>query len=112
MSTCPSTTNHGAHSRRSDDLDPKRLIGERGFDYANIVTNPLGDGALTRDRFMHRARIVAETARLDHRRLLEWIVAWSGLSAAWWLGDGAQAPADDDLAIAALADGWLRGNGG
>jgi len=85
-------------------IDPKRLIGERGFDYANLFCNPdLAD--LTRPvaarHFQGRLQTVAEAAGLERRRLLQWIVAWTGLSAAWFISDG-QSP-ETDLTIAALA---------
>jgi streptomycin 6-kinase len=87
-------------------IDPKGLWGERGFDYGNIFTNPdLAD--LTRpvavrpEIFARRLEIVADRARLERTRLLDWIIAWTGLSAAWFLEDG-DSPATD-LAIAALA---------
>lgn len=78
-------------------IDPKHLLSERGFDYANIFTSPdLADPArpvaTEPGRFARRLDIVVEAARLDRRRLLSWIVAWTGLSAAWLLGD------DDPLA--------------
>ncbi|WP_225024760.1 aminoglycoside phosphotransferase family protein [Bradyrhizobium septentrionale] len=53
-------------------------------------------------RFARRLDIVVEAARLDRRRLLLWIVAWTGLSAAWFLGDS-DPLAEIDLAIARLA---------
>src|SRR5690606_6680990 len=76
-------------------IDPKHLRGERGFDYANIFTNPdLADPcrpvATEPGRFARRLEIVAEAAGLDRRRLLQWILAWAGLSAAWYLGDGSE----------------------
>jgi streptomycin 6-kinase len=87
-------------------IDPKRLAGERGFDFANIFTNPdLEDPSrpvgVEPARFLRRLEIVAEAARLDRRRLLQWIVAWTGLSAAWYLSDGD--PAAIDFQVAALA---------
>ena len=82
-------------------IDPKRLYGERGFDYANIFCNPDKEAATDRCLFSRRLAIVAETARLDRKRLLQWILAWSGLSAAWYLGEGE--PADLALAVAAIA---------
>lgn len=87
-------------------IDPKRLLGERGFDFANIFTNPdLEDPsrpvAVRPERFAARLAIVAERTGIERRRLLEWILAWCGLSAAWFLGDGD--PATIDLAVAALA---------
>lgn len=71
-------------------IDPKGLRGERGFDYANIFTNPdLGDPAsgiaVVPEIFKQRIKIVTEAAGLDRERLLMWICAWCGLSAAWTL---------------------------
>ena len=87
-------------------IDPKRLIGERGFDYANIFCNPdVGDAtchvARTPERFAARLEIVIARSGLERRRLLQWIVAWSALSAAWFAGDDGEP--EIDLAIAALA---------
>lgn len=87
-------------------IDPKRLWGERGFDFANIFTNPdLADPArpvaTLPGRFARRVEVVTEAAGMERRRLLLWILAWAGLSAAWFLGDGD--PAAIDLEIAALA---------
>ena len=87
-------------------IDPKRLIGERGFDYANIFTNPDLCGpapphATLPEVFARRLAVVGERARLDRGRLLDWILAWTGLSAAWFIGAG-ESPAID-LAVAALA---------
>jgi len=86
---------------------PSILVGERGFDFANIFTNPdLADPArpvaTEPGSFARRLDIVAEAAKLDRRRLLSWIVAWTGLSAAWFLGDD-DPLAEIDLQIAKLA---------
>ncbi|VIO74128.1 aminoglycoside phosphotransferase family protein [Bradyrhizobium ivorense] len=88
-------------------IDPKHLVGERGFDFANIFTNPdLADPtrpvATVPGRFARRVDIVTEVAGMDRRRLLSWILAWTGLSAAWYLGD-ADPLAEIDLTIARLA---------
>jgi streptomycin 6-kinase len=48
---------------------------------------------------------VSEAAAIERDRLLRWILAWTGLSAAWMLADG-----DDpaiDLRIAARATAEL-----
>lgn len=87
-------------------IDPKGLVGERGFDFANLFTNPdLADPArpVATDpaRFARRLEIVTEAAGLDRTRLLRWILAWTGLSAAWFLEDGT-APAID-LRVAELS---------
>jgi streptomycin 6-kinase len=87
-------------------IDPKRLVGERGFDFANIFTNPDLDDptrpvATEPDRFARRLQVVTEAAGLERQRLLRWILAWTGLSAAWFLGDGDSAAID--LRVAQLA---------
>ncbi|MDX3928588.1 MAG: aminoglycoside phosphotransferase family protein [Shinella sp.] len=87
-------------------IDPKRLFGERGFDYANIFCNPdIGAPesrvAIRPERFERRLAIVCEAAGLEPRRQLQWILAWAGLSAAWFLSDGV--PPTVNLYIATLA---------
>lgn len=87
-------------------IDPKRLIGERGFDYANLFCNPDGRTASAAGRLTRQVGVVAEAAGLERKRLLQWILAWAGLSAAWWLQDG-ESPASEfrvaELAAAELA---------
>jgi streptomycin 6-kinase len=88
-------------------IDPKRLVGERGFDFANIFTNPdLADPArpvaTLPGQFARRLQIVTEAARLERQRLLRWIVAWTGLSAAWYMSDNDPLAAID-LQVAELA---------
>jgi streptomycin 6-kinase len=82
-------------------IDPKGLIGERGFDYVNLFRNPDLETATLPGRFERRLTLVTELTGLDRIRLLKWIVAFTGLSAAWVLNDG-EVP-DDDLAVGALA---------
>lgn len=89
---------HGEQGWRA--IDPKRLHGERGFDFANILRNP-DVRATVPGRLGRQAQIVAEAAGLDRRRLLRWVLAYAGLSASWILDDGD--PADLDLAVAELA---------
>jgi len=86
-------------------IDPHGVHGERGFDYANIFCNPdLGDAAIAiaRDRahFLRRLDIVTEHSGIERHRLLQWILAWCGLSATWFIEDGMSA--EIDLAIAEL----------
>ena len=86
-------------------IDPKGLRGERAFDYANLFCNPAHDIAVDPVRFERRVVLVADAAGLDRRRLLQWILAWSGLSAVWLMED--ELPADTRLAVAMLAAGAL-----
>jgi streptomycin 6-kinase len=82
-------------------IDPKGLIGERGFEYANLFRNPTAEQALAPGVLARRAAIVAERARLEPRRLLKWVLAYAGLGAAWSIESGHD-PAPG-LAIAAAA---------
>jgi streptomycin 6-kinase len=82
-------------------IDPKHLVGERAFDFVNILRNPDAQVALAPGRFSRQATIAADAAGLDRERLLKWTLAFTGLSAAWILGDGDQP--DLDLAVAELA---------
>ena len=82
-------------------IDPKGLLGERAFDFVNILRNPNAQIALAPGRFSRQVTVLAEAAGLDRVRFLKWILAFTGLSAAWILGDG-DTP-ELDLAVAELA---------
>jgi len=82
-------------------IDPKGLLGERGFDYANIFCNPDHDIAAAPGRLERQAALVAKLAGLDLARLKTWILAYAGLSAAWNLEDGEEPTSS--LAIAEIA---------
>ena len=87
---------------------PKRLHGERAFDYANIFCNPdLADPrppvAIVPGCFDRRFALITTASGLEPRRLLQWIAAWCGLSAAWFMGDGDDAAIDLNIAGQALA---------
>lgn len=82
-------------------IDPKGLYGDRVFDYANLFCNPDPAIAANKTIFLRRLDIVSEVAGIDRQRLLKWILAWSGLSAAWMIEDGVDG--GFDMAIAQLA---------
>lgn len=87
-------------------IDPKGLWGERGFDYANIFCNPDIEHprpavAVRKDIFCQRVETVSAAAGIERGRLLDWIVAWSGLSASWIIADGDDAGVN--LAVLSLA---------
>lgn len=89
-------------------IDPKGFYGERGFDFANIFTNPdLSDSsvpvATDPERFSQRLASICEAASLDRERLLLWVLAWCGLSWAWFLEDGEDAPVNRKVAELAAA---------
>lgn len=68
-------------------IDPKGLLGERGFDYANLFCNPDYQTATTQGRLQNQVNTIAKAAQLERSRLLKWILAYAGLSAAWHLED-------------------------
>ena len=69
-------------------IDPKGLVGERGFDFANLFCNPDLATAAAQGRLERQATVVAEAAGLERTRLLRWVLAYAGLSAAWTLEEG------------------------
>jgi streptomycin 6-kinase len=82
-------------------IDPKGLLGEHGYDYANLFCNP--DLRPTKDpaRLRRQLPIVAQESGIAPERLLRWIIAYAGLSAAWFIEDGGDpAPA---LRVAEIA---------
>jgi streptomycin 6-kinase len=82
-------------------IDPKGLVGERGFDFANLFCNPDRETAAVPGRLARQADVVAAAAGLERGRLLRWVLAYAGLSAAWSLEDGDQPGVV--LAVAELA---------
>ncbi|GAA5511758.1 hypothetical protein Dcar01_00471 [Deinococcus carri] len=84
-------------------IDPHSLLGERGFDYANIFCNPDLKTATQPGRLARQSHVVAQAAGLERSRLLQWVLAYAGLSAAWWLEDGRHDEAQPVLTVAALA---------
>jgi streptomycin 6-kinase len=82
-------------------IDPKGLLGERTFDFVNLLRNPDDETALAPGRFAQQVAVTAETAGLDRVRLLQWTLAFTGLSAAWILADRDNPRLD--MAIAHLA---------
>jgi streptomycin 6-kinase len=86
-------------------IDPKGLVGERAFDYVNIFCNPDAAIATTPGRLARQVKIVSKAAKIHPTRLVQWIMAWAGLSAAWGLNDGENA--DATLQIAEIASAEL-----
>jgi len=84
-------------------IDPKGLLGERGFDYANLILNPDLPTVTDPVRFARQVQVVSQAANLDRHRLLCWVLAFAGLSAVWFIQDANEAQAQQDLNVARLA---------
>ena len=69
-------------------IDPKGLIGPRGYDYANLLRNPLTARSRDAGRLDRLAGIVGELSGLSRTDILGWTLAHAGLSAAWSLEAG------------------------
>ena len=82
-------------------IDPKGLIGERCFEYANLFCNPDFATANRPERFRRQIEVVAAAAGLQRDRLLAWVLAWTGLSAAFCLENGMSA--QEAFALAEMA---------
>ncbi|WEX75853.1 aminoglycoside phosphotransferase family protein [Sinorhizobium numidicum] len=87
-------------------IDPKGLYGDRGFDYANLFCNPELPVVTAPGRLQKQFAIVLTEARLEAPRLLRWILAYAGLSAAWFLQDGESA--ENNLVVAEIAAAELN----
>ena len=83
-------------------IDPKFLVGDRAFDYANIVCNPSHTIATTPGRLARQVSVICEVAQLARERLLRWIIAWTGLSATWYQGDPWMPGVQGQAAVAAV----------
>ena len=69
-------------------IDPKGLIGDRGYDHANMLCNPDVGTALAAGVLDRRIEIVSEAADIAPRRLLSWLLSYCGLSASWSMARG------------------------
>lgn len=86
-------------------IDPKGLLGDPYYDYANIFCNPDHGTATSPGRLERQAHVVSEKAVLDYHRLLQWIFAYAGLSAAWHFEEGGSA--DLPLKVAEISSSLL-----
>lgn len=84
-------------------IDPKRVVGDRGYDYANLICNPDLETVVQPARFARQIEVVADASGLGRQRLLQWALAYAGLSAAWFLSGDDDAGVRSDLAVAAMA---------
>jgi streptomycin 6-kinase len=84
-------------------IDPKGVIGDTGFDAANLFYNPLDrdDLCLSPDRIAFMAETFARTLKQEVPAILDHAIAYGCLSAAWHHGDGNEKDENRELAVAA-----------
>jgi streptomycin 6-kinase len=67
-------------------FDPKGLVGERTYDCANTLCNPVIPELVHNEtRLLTNAAILADTLALDLSRVLAFTYAYACLNASWWL---------------------------
>ncbi len=84
-------------------IDPKALYGDRAFDFANILCNPNKQVALDKDRLVGQIEVICQETNIDFDRMLDWVIAWVGLSAIWMEEDNEDASLPIQLAKIALS---------
>lgn len=89
-------------------IDPKGVFGERLYDYANALMNPVGR-ACEPGRLERQAAIVSERTGAPLLRVLQFTVAHTALGTAWWIEDGH--PEADLSALERAFDALLRCSG-
>lgn len=84
-------------------IDPKGVLGDPGFDAANMFYNPLDrdDLCLDPERIASMAEIFARTLGQDVRAILDHAIAYGCLSASWHGEDGNEVDETRELSIAA-----------
>ena len=87
-------------------IDAKGVIGDRGYDFANMLCNPIGPSSLAPGRLLRQARIVAEGSARPLELVLRWVVAYAALSVAWTFHSEPRS-AGEGLAMARLAQSVL-----
>ncbi|MGJ3238844.1 MAG: aminoglycoside phosphotransferase family protein [Anaerolineae bacterium] len=93
------------HSRRGWlAFDPKGLIGERTYDCANTLCNPMHHypPVYHEARLLRQAWILADVLDMDYLRLLQFTFAYACLSASWFLQSDDTQHAQQTLRIAQL----------
>ncbi|RWC47382.1 MAG: 3'-kinase [Mesorhizobium sp.] len=83
-------------------IDPKGVLGDPGFDAANMLYNPLDRDELCLDpeRIAHMAEIFAGTLSQTPAAILDHAIAYGCLSAAWHFEDENAVDENRELSIA------------
>ena len=84
-------------------IDPKGVLGDPGFDAANLFYNPLDRDDLCLDprRIAHMAKVVSAALGQSPSLILDHAIAYGCLSAAWHREDGNVTDEKRELSVAA-----------
>jgi streptomycin 6-kinase len=86
-------------------FDPKGLVGERTYDCANTLCNPVMSALVHNEhRLLTNAAILADALALDLSRVLEFTYAYACLSASWSLESGNEEHAQWALDVAQIIE--------
>ena len=87
-------------------FDPKGLVGERTYECANTLCNPVMPELVHNEsRLLTLATILAEILELDLQRILAFTFAYACLNASWWSGPaGSEQIVQWHLKVAALIE--------
>jgi streptomycin 6-kinase len=89
-------------------FDPKGLVGERTYDCANTLCNPVMPELVHNEtRLLTHAAILADRLSLDPRRVLAFTYAFACLNASWWLELGGNGIVQWALNVAAIIEPHL-----
>ena len=90
-------------------FDPKGLLGERTYDCANALCNPvLPELVFDPARLLRNASILAERLDLKLPRVLAFTYAYACLNASWWLKLGGAEIVRWSLNVAAIVEPYLE----
>ncbi|HWQ12196.1 MAG TPA: aminoglycoside phosphotransferase family protein [Roseiflexaceae bacterium] len=90
-------------------FDPKGLVGERTYDCANTLCNPVMPELVHNEaRLLANAAILADMLALDPRRVLAFTYAYACLNASWWLQLGGSDIVQWALSVAAIIEPHLE----
>lgn len=89
-------------------FDPKGLVGERTYDCANTLCNPVMPELVHNEaRLLTNAGLLADMLALELWRVLAFTYAYACLNASWWLQPGGEAIVSWSLKVAEIIEPHL-----
>lgn len=90
-------------------FDPKGLVGERTYDCANTLCNPVMPELVHNEtRLLTNAAILSDMLSLERSRVLAFTYAYACLNASWWLELGGDEIVQWHLRVAALIEPHIK----